>query len=299
MAKISTLYDDFNDNSLNTSKWDITGDVVEQNQRLEMYSTNASDAILDSVDDDYDLTGSQLQVKIEHSGLDADCDLNMFYWKSGESTYIRYQISANSTLYGKTRFQGGTVETVFSTSYDSDAHKWLRIREDNGTIYYETSSDGLTWVIRGTVASPGWITTGFYRLNFINNVADDAWVYFDNVNLPIANNFLLNDTIIKRPTNMRREPVYLKQDIDTLSGATFRDIVKQKEKIVLYYEHLNENEIGAIMDIVNLNTAVTFLASGGDFLISEINVHPYVKYREYEKGGSLYEKVELHLYQVS
>ncbi|GAA2929827.1 hypothetical protein [Streptomyces enissocaesilis] len=40
--------------------------------------------------------------------------------------------------------------------YDPVAHAWLRLREDAGTLYWETSPDGMAWTVRRTAATPAW-----------------------------------------------------------------------------------------------------------------------------------------------
>lgn len=42
-------------------------------------------------------------------------------------------------------------------AYDPVAHAWLRLREDAGSLFWETSPDGLTWTVRRTAASPAWV----------------------------------------------------------------------------------------------------------------------------------------------
>src|SRR3546814_20770439 len=49
---------------------------------------------------------------------------------------------------------GGAV----SIAYDSTNHAWLRIREDSGTLFWDTSADGLVWTNRRSTASPAWVS---------------------------------------------------------------------------------------------------------------------------------------------
>lgn len=42
--------------------------------------------------------------------------------------------------------QGGNEQRPFVTPYDPVAHAWLRVREAAGTVYFETSTNGVSWV---------------------------------------------------------------------------------------------------------------------------------------------------------
>ena len=41
-------------------------------------------------------------------------------------------------------------------AYDPVVHAWLRLREDAGSLYWETSPDGQSWTVRRTAATPAW-----------------------------------------------------------------------------------------------------------------------------------------------
>lgn len=51
-------------------------------------------------------------------------------------------------------FDAGAVDIT----YDPVAHRFLRLREDAGTVYWDTSPDGTTWTNQRTLATPAWVT---------------------------------------------------------------------------------------------------------------------------------------------
>jgi hypothetical protein len=51
-----------------------------------------------------------------------------------------------------------------SVPYDAFAHAWWRIREAQGTLYFETSSDGKCWTEQGHATTPTF--AGSVRVNF-------------------------------------------------------------------------------------------------------------------------------------
>ncbi|MEU0847720.1 hypothetical protein ABZ387_07095 [Streptomyces flaveolus] len=41
--------------------------------------------------------------------------------------------------------------------YSATDHKWLRMREDGTSLYWDTSPDGTTWTNRRTIPTPAWV----------------------------------------------------------------------------------------------------------------------------------------------
>ncbi|MFF0512428.1 hypothetical protein [Streptomyces sp. NPDC004250] len=68
--------------------------------------------------------------------------------------------------------------------YDPVAHAWFRIREDAGTLYWETAPDGTTWTTRRTLATPAWGADADLALQLISHrdAGDPNYAEFDNVN---------------------------------------------------------------------------------------------------------------------
>ncbi|MDH6610306.1 hypothetical protein M2164_005941 [Streptomyces sp. SAI-208] len=52
-------------------------------------------------------------------------------------------------------FDAGAV----SIAYSATTHKFLRLRETGGTVFWDTSPDGSTWTNRRTLATPAWVTS--------------------------------------------------------------------------------------------------------------------------------------------
>lgn len=112
--------------------------------------------------------------------------------------------------------------------------------------------------------------------------------------------YILNGTGIPRPSFMRREFVQVKSDLDTINGRTTRDFSAVKEKFILRWDYLSQDEIDLIMGIVNLNTAVTFQIAENNLTVNSTSVLPFLSVRDYPTpAGSFYEAVELELVEVS
>jgi len=73
--------------------------------------------------------------------------------------------------------------------YDPIAHAWLRLRESNGTTYWDTSPDGATWTTRKTAPTPSWVDgSPNSSVQFVANrdAGTPNYAEVDNVNAAVA-----------------------------------------------------------------------------------------------------------------
>jgi len=136
--------DDFNDNSLDTAKWDTnlfsgftntSVPLAETSQQLEIgpLLQNVSGSSYRGIRtaNTYNFAGSYSYVELVQapaSNTNADA---MF--PVGNSVTAYYRISEEGgTLFG-VRNIGGTKTTLFSTTYNSTNHRFWRIRHDSTT----------------------------------------------------------------------------------------------------------------------------------------------------------------------
>lgn len=158
--KMDSLTDNFNDDSFDTSKWTRTNatQIEEQNQRIEMTTALAGNYVAMDSKTQYDLTGSQAYIRLVDGG-----DVT----ESTVSSYEGYPLvlakDANnsltwligySTIYAIKKV-GGSTTNLQTDTWDADTYKWLRIREASGVVYWDYSTDGITWLnfTSATVAS--------------------------------------------------------------------------------------------------------------------------------------------------
>jgi hypothetical protein len=187
-AKLETLTDNFNDNSIDTVKWDAvtftSGSVVEASGKLTLSTgTDAMTMGVLSANDLYDITESFISFKVidvdtqEGSrsilgvtdSLESATYLSMFIFMSGD--FFAVPPSGNPV--------GGAI------TYDSDIHKYFRIRESSGVTYFDYSTDGIDWTTMGSeadgVGNPSNLYVPFYIIRLSDGPA--LSVTIDDINV--------------------------------------------------------------------------------------------------------------------
>jgi hypothetical protein len=90
-------------------------------------------------------------------------------------------------LSGEIRFQvrtNGTDPAPQSLPYDLVAHRWLRFREEGGSLHLETSPNGQQWTVRRTETTPTFLSQVEVRLGggTWDYSATPGRIELDNVN---------------------------------------------------------------------------------------------------------------------
>jgi len=147
---MSTLTDDFT--TKNTAKWTFASGASVSGGQLVMQCLSGFSSEANSVDY-YDFTGSYALVEVvSPQGAGVSTQTYFFCRQIPDVNSVRWLI-ANTTLLAQRRVASTNTE-VFATPFDATNHRWLRIREDAGTVYWDTSADGFTWTNRAT-----WVST--------------------------------------------------------------------------------------------------------------------------------------------
>jgi hypothetical protein len=99
--------------------------------------------------------------------------------KVGASSGILMYATDEIVLFANMSDTGGEVgESVY---YEPADHRFLRIREEAGTLYWEYSADGAAWTEQFQVATPPWAPAVKVNL-FLDGYPGDS-ATFDKVNL--------------------------------------------------------------------------------------------------------------------
>lgn len=187
MPGFGMLTDDFNDGALDPVKWSQSyGDPSEAGGRARVPCTTGYAGCRSA--SIYTLAWSQLSLRAfpPASGggaTSAAMSVLVLSDVGGQDAGFIVDPAQNAVgLYLRVGYADGGA--VFLT-YSAADHAWLRLREDGGTMRWETSTDGLSWTVRRTAASPAWVSQS--NLSFLVEAHRDAgpndFAEFDNLNI--------------------------------------------------------------------------------------------------------------------
>ncbi|HEY0014882.1 MAG TPA: hypothetical protein VGC13_01135 [Longimicrobium sp.] len=188
MAKAHTLVDNFNDNQIDSAKWLTVGNpppaaerIRETNGRIEIrpaIGTHGYSGISSSLR--YDLTDSEVRLEVVHAlqppgqtSLSLGVDI---------SNHLLITIRDRTIVFAQQ--VAGTWTILETLPYDAVAHRWVRLRERAGVLYWETSADGVGWDLRVRNATPFTVTA--VLIDISAGGQPTAWAgmaIIDNVNV--------------------------------------------------------------------------------------------------------------------
>src|SRR5258708_6887555 len=77
--------------------------------------------------------------------------------KASDTTNKIYFTMNTSHLEARKIIAGTNTTVSGQVLYDTVMHRWLRIRESGGTIFWETSPDSINWFLFKSLANPFYI----------------------------------------------------------------------------------------------------------------------------------------------
>lgn len=192
IAKSEMFSDNFNDNSLSSS-WSSYNTVAETSGQLLITLTGASPSYNGIyTPDKHDLTGSYCYVEVVDLGDQTawtSLEVEMQLLANGDSNNRIFFNINNNTIYAYKTVAGATT-SLASTAW-STSKRWLRIREDSGTTYWEYGGDGKTWTTLHSAANP--VTVTDIEINIDAGIwavqSGTETVTFDNFNVSHNGNF--------------------------------------------------------------------------------------------------------------
>lgn len=190
----STLQDNFDDNAISGSKWPNTYPATGAYAPTEVGGRARVPCFTDysayMSEEDYTLAGSQVSVRIyppeKGTGTDVYASMAVESLSAPEGTTLSIMVNTGT---GTIRFSHNTDywdDNAVSIAYNATTHAWVRIREASGTLYWETSPDGITWTARRTAATPSWVASAtdmFVSLISHRNSGVANYAEFDNFNV--------------------------------------------------------------------------------------------------------------------
>lgn len=194
MAKLATLTDNFA--IANTSKWSGYGsNPTVTSGQLHMDVTPSYPAIRGDLTT-YDLTASYSLWELIQAPNPGNGSTELFMRiniSGAGNDSLQFRI-LNNTLSAY-RIVSGAGTTVASATYNASDHRWLRIRESSGTVYWDVSSNGTSWTQFASWVSTLTLTAVYpsFETGYWGTESDAGTVIIDNYNLapPAATRFYL------------------------------------------------------------------------------------------------------------
>ena len=209
LPKTETLIDEFN--TLDTTKWKLRTNVALSGGQARLVNQTTVEAVLATNSPgilEYDFTKSSVLGMVTPSLLPPTnfSRYTNFAVRTGvEGDYVGWSIIAYST--GQVDIKGGVFKNHavqaggYQAAYNATAHKYLRMRENNGTVYLDTSPDGSTWTQR--VATACDLPLNKVRISFVSKSPLDGealdYAYLDNFNYTIPKMETFQDDFASPP----------------------------------------------------------------------------------------------------
>ena len=196
MAGFTTLRDNFTDNSISASAW-LSGTggsatVAETGgqMRFTLPSSTAGTHYAELYTPvPYNLTSDSFYINIDTMvstavAATAYFDLRLTLGTGTANNMLRWRQVSNTV--SARHVVGGTDTQVYSATWSGTTYKYLRIRADTTTVYWDSSSNGTSWTNRASVAISSLfaITDLFLVLGAsCGNVATPGSFRLEDVNL--------------------------------------------------------------------------------------------------------------------
>ncbi|HEX8907437.1 MAG TPA: hypothetical protein VF771_21470, partial [Longimicrobiaceae bacterium] len=199
MAKASTLVDNFNDDQVNTTLWTVspagTTAVQEVNGRVEIRpASNVAGTYLYASATTYDLTNSEVRVELVRTLRAAPgVTTGLGIIVGGDNLTL----AVTNGVLQATKTVAGVATVLRGVPYDPAAHRWLRISEQSGVVFWEVSADGTVFTTLFQAPDPITLTAVTIDIGVQTTaIASPGFAVFDNVNAP--------DTTLVRRVEERR-----------------------------------------------------------------------------------------------
>ena len=225
MAKAHTLIDNFNDNSIDTAKWSpAVGLAREVNGRIEIRlpsGVSGNGAMQSQAA--YDLTGSAARVELVRAPVHSPSVETALLARGAGGNYLKLTLNDGTLSYSQ--HVVSTSTSVELAPYEPDVHRWLQLRELQGTLYCETSSNGETWTTLFSTASPFSLSAVYLEFGAASYAA------LPSPGVAIFDNFNVQGTSLSRRVEERR-----------LSAAEVRGRATAVAAARRHDEHANNND---------------------------------------------------------
>lgn len=191
------LTDDFDDNTVNTTKWPDNyntgpgGLPTETGGRARVPADTGFAAYASAAS--YRLAGSYAGVQMfppPRAGMD-EAYSQLLILSDVTGTQIVFEADTVTNILLMTIHLGFVDEGGRTIPYNPDEHAWVRVREESGTLYWETAADGREWTTRHTDTAPAWVSQNNLQVQLLAHCTPTVtgggptgeYAEFDNFNI--------------------------------------------------------------------------------------------------------------------
>ena len=186
MAGFNTLQDSFDDGTIDPVKWSQSyGDPIEADGRAKVPCTTGYAGLRSA--SSYTLTGSAVFLRIYPPAASGatSAAASVFIQSATGGTDAGFLIDTAGNAVGLYLREGYADGGAVFLTYSPTDHAWIRIREDAGSVYWDTSPDGIDWTNRRTASTPAWAADA--NLSVVveghRDAGTDDYVEADNFNV--------------------------------------------------------------------------------------------------------------------
>ncbi|MFJ2178883.1 LamG domain-containing protein [Streptomyces sp. NPDC087851] len=159
---LATFSDDFDDDTVDPVLWPGSyGGVSEVGGRARIPLIPGGTASYQSARQ-WTLAGSRFTIKVAKlpgAGGSSAAAARVMVNSTTSGTRVGFTYNAVTGSLRLVSEVGFSDAAGVTLTYSAIDHLWLRLREQGGTLYWETSGDGITWTVGRSLATPAWVTT--------------------------------------------------------------------------------------------------------------------------------------------
>jgi hypothetical protein len=231
MPSAQTLVDNFNDDTIDAGRWNVYGNpapvaerIREVNGRIEIRPASGTTGYSGIISvASFSLVASEVRVELVRALAATATEVATFFRLKNLADYVELRVSQGRLDCG---MKVAGVFTYFGVqAYEPDRHRWLRLRERDGMLLWETSVDGCEWTLLASRNSP--IDLGSVQVELgagtYAAVPAPGVAIFDNLNTP--------ETSLARRVEERR-----------LSAREVREKAAHVAAARRHDEHANNND---------------------------------------------------------
>ena len=133
----------------------------------------------------YDLTGSSVTNKVINAGNQKITSFEVYPVNIGpdSNNQLSWYISGGNIIAKKKI--AGVQTTLKTAAYSANTHKYFRIRESSGTVYWDYSTNGTSWANFTSLADPFSLNAVYIEqmIGTWQNESKTTSAVLDNVNI--------------------------------------------------------------------------------------------------------------------